>query len=443
MEIKIPEVGESVRDALLAKWFKKSGDVVKRDEPLCEIETDKITLDLNAEATGVLTIAVVEGTTVPVGAVVGAIAELGVVQEAPVVAAAVQVAEKLVSPPTSPSLRREMREHHIAPDEVEGSGKAGRITLDDLFARIEEKSKQPPVSRPVTVEESAKVVLPSVQTAVSAVPVVMPNVEPPVIHPVLPPVLAAEIEPTEQISVHSEEQLHYGSGREERRKMSPLRKKVAERLVAARQQTAMLTTFNEADLSHVGRLRNMYREHFIQRYGAPLGLMPFFIKACVAALKEFPLVNARIDDDDIVLHNYYNISVAIGSDKGLVVPVLCNADHLKMFEIDQAITAFSEKIKNNQLAISDLEGGTFTISNGGVYGSMLSTPILNPPQSAVLGMHAIQERPVVRDGQIVIRPMMYLALSYDHRIIDGREAVGFLKKVKEFIEDPEEFLLEG
>ena len=225
--------------------------------------------------------------------------------------------------------------------------------------------------------------------------------------------------------------------------MSPLRKRVAARLVAARQQTAMLTTFNEADLSHVKSLRSKYREHFIKRHGTPLGLMPFFVRACIEALKEFPLVNASIDGEDIVHHHYYDIGVAIGGEKGLVVPVLRNADKLKMFEIDQAIIAFSEKIKSNHLAISDLEGGTFTISNGGVYGSMLSTPILNPPQSAVLGMHAIQDRPVVRDGQIVIRPMMYLALSYDHRIIDGREAVNFLKKVKEYIEEPEALLLEG
>lgn len=225
--------------------------------------------------------------------------------------------------------------------------------------------------------------------------------------------------------------------------MSPIRKRIAARLLAARQQTAMLTTFNEADLTRVKALRSSHREHFMQRHGVALGLMPFFVKACVEALKEFPMVNASIDGDDIVLHNFYDIGIAIGAEKGLVVPILRNADRMKLYEIDQAIAGFSEKIKTNRLAITDLEGGTFSISNGGVYGSMLSTPILNPPQSAVLGMHAIQDRPVVRDGQIVIRPMMYLALSYDHRIIDGREAVGFLKKVKEYIEQPEELLLEG
>lgn len=433
MEIKIPEVGESVREALLAKWFKKSGDVVKRDEPLCEIETDKITLDLNADAAGLLTISVLEGTTVKVGATIGVIEESAVIAEAPVTASATELAEKLAAPPSSPSVRREMREHNISPDEVEGSGNGGRITLDDLFTRIEEKSKLPPPSRPAAIIEPAAVT--PEPKSVAPLPV-----RPSVVQPSAPSVI---VEPAEKFSVRTEESPVYSSGREERRPMSPIRKRIAERLVAARQQTAMLTTFNEADLSHVKTLRSTYREHFLQRHGTDLGYMPFFVKACVTALKEFPLVNASIDGDDIVYHHFYDIGIAIGSDKGLVVPIVRNADQLKLYEIDQAITAYSEKIKSNHLTISDLEGGTFTISNGGVYGSMLSTPILNPPQSAVLGMHAIQDRPVVRDGQVVIRPMMYLALSYDHRVIDGREAVGFLKKIKEYIEEPEELLLEG
>ncbi|MFA7405573.1 MAG: 2-oxoglutarate dehydrogenase complex dihydrolipoyllysine-residue succinyltransferase [Pelobacteraceae bacterium] len=435
MEIKIPEVGESVREALLAKWFKKSGDVVKRDEPLCEIETDKITLDLNADAAGLLTISVAEGTTVAVGTVIGVIEEsAAVAAPAPVAAAATVLAEKLVVPSSSPSLRREMREHDISPDEVTGSGKGGRITSNDLLSRIEEKSKMPPLSRPAVVVEPVVAEPEPVEELQSVPPA------PDIRKTFEPPVVAESARP---LSVHTEEAPVYSSGREERRPMSPLRKRIAERLVAARQQTAMLTTFNEADLSRVKALRSSYREHFLQRHGAALGLMPFFVKACIEALKEFPLANASIDGDDIVYHRYYDIGVAIGGDKGLVVPVLRNADQLKMYEIDQGITMFTEKIKTNRLTISDLHGGTFTISNGGVYGSMLSTPILNPPQSAVLGMHAIQDRPVVRDGQIVIRPMMYLALSYDHRIIDGREAVGFLKKIKEYIEEPEELLLEG
>jgi 2-oxoglutarate dehydrogenase E2 component (dihydrolipoamide succinyltransferase) len=377
-----------------------------------------------------------EGTTVAVGTVIGTIEESAVSAEAPVAPAVSGLAEKLASPsssPSSPSLRREMRENDIRPDEVQGSGKGGRITLDDLFTRIEEKSKMPPPSRSAAVAEPAAVD-PGRQVSVPlpAVPGVTQ-----------PPAPADISEPAQQLSVRTEESPVYSSGREERRPMSPLRKRIAERLVAARQQTAMLTTFNEADLSHVMTLRSSYREHFLQRHGIALGLMPFFVRACIEALKAFPLVNAGIDGTDIVYHHFYDIGIAIGGDKGLVVPIIRNADRLKMYEIDQAIAAFTDKIKTNHLAISDLEGGTFTISNGGVYGSMLSTPILNPPQSAVLGMHAIQDRPVVRDGQIVVRPMMYLALSYDHRIIDGREAVGFLKKVKECIEDPEEMLLEG
>lgn len=425
MEIKIPEVGESVREALLAKWFKKNGDVVTRDEPICEIETDKITLDLNADSAGVLSISVSEGSTVLVGTVIGTIAESGTKPEAPITDVGIPVREKLAAPSSSPSLRREMREHNIAPDEIAGSGKGGRITSDDLLARIDEKSKLPPTSRPAAIVQAAL----EIQDHQPAVP----TASEPLVTP--PASFVSGSGTREDAAMHV-------SGREERRPMSPLRKRVAERLVAARQQTAMLTTFNEADLTHVKALRSNYREHFMQRHGLALGYMPFFIKACIEALKEFPLVNARIDGDDIVFHHYYDIGVAVGSDKGLVVPVLRNADQLKMYEIDQAITGLTDKIKSNHLTISDLEGGTFTISNGGVYGSLLSTPILNPPQSAVLGMHTIQERPVVRDGQIVIRPMMYLALSYDHRIIDGREAVSFLKKVKDYIEEPEELLLE-
>lgn len=433
MEIKIPEVGESVREALLAKWFKSNGAAVAKDEPLCEIETDKITLDLNADVAGVLSITVAEGTTVAVGTVIGSIAEAAPSPQAPAIDTSSQLVEKLAEPASSPALRREMLERDIRPDEVTGTGKGGRITLDDLFARIEERAKQPPASRPVTPP-----VKPAVAPPIQAAPA-SPPVQPAVAAPATPAV-EQETRPT---AVRTEDAPLYAAGREERRPMSPIRRRIAERLVAARQQTAMLTTFNEADLTRVKALRGSQREHFMQRHGIALGFMPFFVKACVEALKEFPNVNASIDGDDIVLHNFYDIGIAIGGEKGLVVPVLRNADRMKLYEIEQAIADFSEKVKTNRLAIADLQGGTFSISNGGVYGSMLSTPILNPPQSGVLGMHAIQDRPVVRDGQIVARPMMYLALSYDHRLIDGREAVGFLKKVKEYIEEPEELLLEG
>ncbi|KAA0890537.1 2-oxoglutarate dehydrogenase complex dihydrolipoyllysine-residue succinyltransferase [Oryzomonas rubra] len=436
MEIRVPEVGESVREALLAKWFKKSGESVKRDEALCEIETDKITLDINADAAGVLSITVAEGTTIPVGTVIGSIDEQqaavavaavpSATVAAPTPAAPVQpLAADPAATPSSPAARREMREQGIDPASVVGTGKGGRITLDDLFSGIAEKSQQG-VAAPIPSPDVPAVPAPPQGMAVASAP---------------PAPGAAPSGASGR--VHSEEAPLYAAEREERRAMSPIRKRIAERLVAVRRETAMLTTFNEADLSHIMALRDKYRDHFQKRHGVKLGFMPFFVKACVEALREFPSVNASIDGDDIVYHHYYDIGIAVGGEKGLVVPILRNAERLHFHEVEQAINGFSEKIKTNRLAISDLEGGTFTISNGGVYGSMLSTPILNPPQSGVLGMHAIQERPVVRDGQIVIRPMMFLALSYDHRIIDGREAVGFLKSVKEYIEDPEELLLEG
>lgn len=442
MEIKIPEVGESVREALLAKWFKQHGDVVKRDEPLCEIETDKITLDLNADAAGVLSISVNEGTTVAVGTTIGSIAEQAAATVQPALPASGEPAapqlnehgiKALIS---SPTIRKEIRKEGIDPESVTGSGKGGRITLDDLSSR--------------NVKTAAPAVMPQ---SIHAVPLVAAPATLSAVQPTLPAaiVVAADTAASAGVaavesppSVRSESTPEYSTGRDEERKaMSPLRKRVAERLLAARQQTAMLTTFNEADLSQIKELREKHREHFLQRHGVTLGFMPFFVKACVEALKEFPAVNACIDGNDIVYHHYYDIGIAIGGEKGLVVPILRNADRLRLFEIDQAIAGYVEKIKTNRLAISDLEGGTFSITNGGVYGSMLSTPILNPPQSGVLGMHAIQDRAVVRDGQIVIRPMMYLALSYDHRIIDGRGAVGFLRAVKEYIENPEELLLEG
>ena len=433
MEIRIPEVGESVREALLAKWFKKSGELVNKDEPLCEIETDKITLDINADESGILSIQVAEGVTVAIGTVIGAIAAKPLEARASSGMAASQVSaaaheDERNNKASSPSIRREMREQGIAPGSVRGTGKGGRIVLNDLSGGIEEKVLRPPAAdagpeAPRTASQPDDDAIPSPQSIPFAAP--PPGATPPV------------------STVRSEEEPLYNSGREVRKPMSPIRRRISERLVAARQQTAMLTTFNEADLSRVKAFREKYRDHFQKRHGTPLGLMPFFVKACVEALKEYPAVNASIDGDDFVYHNYYDIGIAIGAEKGLVVPILRDADRMRMYEIDQAIAAFSEKIKTNRLAISDLEGGTFSISNGGVYGSMLSTPILNVPQSGVLGMHAIQDRPVVRDGQVVIRPMMYLALSYDHRMIDGREAVGFLKKVKEYIEEPEELLLEG
>ncbi|BCS54267.1 2-oxoglutarate dehydrogenase complex dihydrolipoyllysine-residue succinyltransferase [Geobacter sp. SVR] len=442
MDIKVPEVGESVYEALLAKWYKKNGEAVAKDEPLCELETDKITLDLHADTAGILTITVAEGTTVKIGAVIGSIAEQAAVAPAPREQAAsvderARLHEEIKASVSSPSVRREMLREGIAPETVNGSGRGGRITLDDLFSRIQESSRRPEKQGAVVPAPEPPAQAPPESAAATPAPTAVPGEEKkaPAIEPAPPH--------TEPLPVGSEVPPVHGSRREERVAMTPIRKRIAERLVAARQQTAMLTTFTEADLSHVKMLREKYREHFRQRHGSTLGLMPFFIRACVEALKEFPALNARIDGNDIVYHHYYDIGIAIGGEKGLVVPILRNVERMRMYEMDQAIADFTEKVRNNRLAIADLEGGTFSISNGGVYGSMLSTPILNPPQSGVLGMHAILDRPVVRDGQVVIRPMMYLALSYDHRIVDGRQAVGFLKRVKEYIEEPEELLLES
>jgi 2-oxoglutarate dehydrogenase E2 component (dihydrolipoamide succinyltransferase) len=433
MDVRIPEVGESVREALLAKWFKKNGDIVKKDEPLCEIETDKITLDINADSSGILSVLVVEGVTVKIGTVIGSISVQATEQAYSTATANNEPAtgvreESLKTIVSSPSIRREMREQDISPESVTGTGKGGRITLDDLFTRIEDPSRRKPANPVAGVVATANTLLsPATETTIpSSVESSAPRT----------PERLTE-------TVKSESAPTYEAHREERRPMSPIRKRISERLVAARQQTAMLTTFNEVDMSRVTEIRAQLREQFKALHGVSLGLMPFFIKACVEALREFPMVNASIDGDVFVLHNFYDIGVAIGSEKGLVVPVLRNVDSMKWHEIDQGILDYKHKIATNQIAISDLTGGTFTVSNGGIYGSMLSTPIINLPQSAVLGMHSIQDRPVARDGLVVIRPMMYLALSYDHRIVDGREAVGFLKTIREYVENVDKHLIEG
>jgi 2-oxoglutarate dehydrogenase E2 component (dihydrolipoamide succinyltransferase) len=428
MEIKIPEVGESVHEALVAQWLKKSGDFVNKDQSLCEIETDKITLELNAEVSGVLSIQVAQGTTVAVGTVIGEIIEQvrpyqpsvsgSIAESAPL-----QLERAIKSSVSSPLARREMRASGVRPEEVMATGKGGRIMPDDVIGQTQEKLSLEPESGLPFLSDVAI-------TSTSLV------------EPVIESESAGRIDSINHSPVGVSTS-HSSDRSEVRIPMTPIRRRIAERLLVARQQTAMLTTFNEADLGQVNHLREKYRDHFLQRHGVKLGLMPFFVKACIQALKDFPAVNARIDGNNIIYHNYFDVGIAIGAEKGLVVPILRNADQLRLFEIDLAIKEFADKIRSNQLTIRDLEGGTFTISNGGVYGSMLSTPIINPPQSGVLGMHAIQERPVARDGQIVIRPMMYLALSYDHRIIDGREAVGFLRRVKEYVEEPEELLLEG
>ena len=433
VEVKVPSVGESVTEALLAQWFKNDGDTVKKDEPLFVIETDKVTLEVVSEAAGRLAIKVQEGETVAIGAVVGTIdAAAAEAAEPPPADAAPEKKETqppaaqprepeepapeapaptVAEPPPpqteaipaeplqdldglSPSVRRLIAEKSLDPARITGSGPAGRITKGDVILFLE--GLQPPAS------DSGD--------------------EP-------PPQPPAETPKT-------------GEERITRKPMSPIRRRIASHLLNAKQNTAMLTTFNDIDMTRVMALRSEYKERFKKKYGISLGMMSFFIKACVEALKEFPEVNAYIDDKDIVYHHYYHIGVAIGSEKGLVVPVIRHADQLSFAELEQAIIDFVDKIKENRLELSDLEGGTFTISNGGVFGSLLSTPILNMPQSGILGMHRVDRRPVAIDEQIVIRPMMYVALSYDHRIIDGREAVTFLKRIKECIENPERIMME-
>lgn len=396
MEIKVPEVGESVFEALVAKWRKKDGERVTKDDPLCEIETDKITMELNAEMDGVLKVEVPEGTTVRIGAVIGIINEQHKAMETPPPSVSSPPPE--AAPHISPTARKAAREKAGTMDRGPGTCKSEKQVQDQVQVEEKQESLFP---RGVRSEEP-------------------------------------EVYRTAAVAPRGAD-----DGRITRQPMTPIRRRIAERLLAARQQTAMLTTFNEVEMSRVLALREKHGADFKARHGVKLGFMPFFVKACVEALEVFPAVNARIDCDDIVYQHFYDIGIAVSGAKGLVVPVLRNADRLHFAEIEKGIADFVERIGSNKLAISDLEGGTFTITNGGIFGSLLSTPILNPPQSGVLGMHAVQERPVARNGKVVIRPMMYLALTYDHRIIDGREAVQFLKKVKEYLEEPEEMLLEG
>lgn len=411
IDIKVPSVGESVKEAVLAQWFKKDGERVRKDEPVFLIETDKVTLEVVAEADGVLHIKVPEGDTVAIGAVVGSIEAAedpkaaAPAEPVPAVAAPVpeiEIAKPVETPVTppdktaadalSPSVRRLLAENRLDADRITGTGPGGRVTKGDVVLYLESGAARQPDNR-----ETA---------ALSVTP---------------PP---------------------GGDEKIERKPMTPIRRRIAARLLAAKQNTAMLTTFNEIDMSNVQEFRAAYKEAFKKRYDVSLGMMSFFIKASVTALKEFPEVNAFIDGEDIIYHHYYHIGVAIGAQRGLVVPVIRHADHLSFADLELSIVDYVKKIRENRLGLADLEGGTFTITNGGVFGSLLSTPILNMPQSGILGMHKIEDRPVVINKEIVIRPMMYVAFSYDHRIIDGREAVSFLKRIKECIESPERMMVE-
>ncbi len=428
MDIRIPEVGESIVEALVARWLKKDGEAVRREEPVCELETDKVTLELNAESDGILSILVPEGSTVAIGTVIGSIRASGGQETS-------EPAPERRHPPLSPAARKLARERDLRPETIKGSGKRGRVLAEDLMdiqpakAPVKEPFKEPvrePGAEPAK-EPEAEPAAPAPEDAATS-----PS--------------APEKAPTPAERVQSEEAPAYHIQQERRATrspMSPIRRRIAERLTEARRETAMATTFNEADMGRIIALQRKYRDHFREKHGLSLGLMPFFVNACLVALKEFPAVNARIDGNDIVQQHFFDIGIAVSSEKGLVVPVLRDADRLGVAGIEREISGFVEKTRTSHLEIRDLQGGTFTISNGGVFGSLLSTPLLNPPQSATLGMHAIQDRPVALLGKVVIRPMMYLALTYDHRVIDGREAVLFLKKVRECVEEPEESLLEG
>ena len=413
IQIKVPAMGESVTEATVGRWFKKEGDAVARDEPLLELETDKVTVEVPAPADGAIeTISVKEGDTVQVGAVLGAIAEgkggakraapaAKAEQAAPKAAAAAAPAAANPPPPKAampagtnvvamPSARRVAEESGLDLSAVPGTGKDGRITKGDALAALEARAQQ--------------------RTEAPAQPA-----------PAGPRPNAA---------------------REERVAMSRLRRTIALRLKESQNTAAQLTTFNEVDLSHVMSLRAEYKDSFEKKHGVRLGFMGFFVKACIAALKELPSVNGEIEGNDIIYKNYYDIGVAVSTERGLIVPVVRGADELSLAQIEARIHDFGLRARDNKLKLEELQGGTFTISNGGVFGSLMSTPILNTPQSGVLGMHKIQQRPVAIDDKVEIRPMMYLALSYDHRLVDGREAVTFLLRVKENLEDPQRLLLD-
>ena len=415
-DIKVPTLGESVTEATVGKWFKKPGDAVAVDEPLVELETDKVTLEVPAPAAGVLgDIAAKDGDTVGVGAILGTIKDgaagkttasgsatgrpdVKTTSTTPINAADEEPKPRTPAPATAtntaqaPSVRKLAAESGVDPSTVAGTGLKSQVTKGDMLAAIEKAASAPtPVAAPVQMRA------PSAPDDAS---------------------------------------------REERVRMTKLRQTIARRLKDAQNTAAMLTTFNEVDMTTVMGLRNQYKDMFEKKHGVKLGIMGFFVRACIAALKDIPAVNAEIDGTDLVYKNYYHIGVAVGTEKGLVVPVVRDADMLSLAGIEKKINDFGKRARDGQLKIDEMQGGTFTISNGGVYGSLMSTPILNAPQSGILGMHKIQERPMVIGGKIEVRPMMYLALSYDHRIVDGREAVTFLVRVKENLEDPARLVLD-
>jgi 2-oxoglutarate dehydrogenase E2 component (dihydrolipoamide succinyltransferase) len=397
-EIKVPPVGESITEVTLSRWMKKDGDTVAMDEAIAELESDKATFELTADKAGVLKTIAKEGDTLAIGAPVASITDGGAAStaapvSAPAAAPATATDKTYASGVPSPAAAKILAEKGVDPASVNGNGVAGRITKEDALKAESGKQKEE--------ERAPAAVIPT---------------------PVAAPAKA-------------------GERSEKREKMSSLRKVVARRLVAVKNETAMLTTFNEVDMSPIMELRGKYKDKFKEKHGVGLGFMSFFTKAVTEALKEWPAVGARIDGEEVVYSNFADISIAVSAPKGLVVPVIRNADSMSLAEIEKAIVVLAGKARENKLTLEEMTGGTFTITNGGVFGSMLSTPILNSPQSAILGMHNIIERPVAVNGQVVIRPMMYLALSYDHRIVDGRESVSFLVRVKQLLEDPARLLL--
>src|SRR4051794_15498996 len=403
-EIRVPTLGESVTEATIGRWFKKAGDAVAVDEPLVELETDKVTIEVPAPSAGVLgEIAAKDGETVAVGALLGQINEGGAASAAKPAAApakaapAPAAAPKAVAAdaPLAPSVRKLSAESGVDAATVPGSGKDGRVTKGDMLAAIEKAASAPtPVNQPAA---SVQVRAPS---------------------------------PADD------------AAREERVKMTRLRQTIARRLKDVQNTAAMLTTFNEVDMTHIMAMRAQYKDVFEKKHGSKLGFMGFFTKAVVQGLKDIPAVNAEIDGTDLIYKNYYHVGIAVGTDKGLVVPVVRDCDHKSISDIEKSIADFGRRARDGQLKIDEMQGGTFTITNGGIYGSLMPTPILNAPQSGILGMHKIQERPMVVGGKIEVRPMMYLALSYDHRVIDGKEAVTFLVRVKENLEDPARLVLD-
>ncbi|EJZ21058.1 2-oxoglutarate dehydrogenase complex dihydrolipoyllysine-residue succinyltransferase [Rhizobium sp. Pop5] len=407
-EIRVPTLGESVSEATVGTWFKKVGDAIKADEPILELETDKVTIEVPAPTSGTLSeIVAAAGETVGLGALLGQIAEGAGASAAPAAAApaaapaapapaaaAASASASVSSMPAAPAAAKMLAENNLSADQVDGSGKRGQVLKGDVIAAVAKG-----ISAPAAAPAAA-------------------------------PVAARGPSTVEDAS------------REERVKMTRLRQTIAKRLKDAQNTAAMLTTYNEVDMKAVMDLRNKYKDVFEKKHGVKLGFMGFFTKAVTHALKELPAVNAEIDGTDIIYKNYCHIGVAVGTDKGLVVPIVRDADQMSIAEIEKEIGRLGKAARDGQLSMADMQGGTFTISNGGVYGSLMSSPILNAPQSGILGMHKIQERPVAIGGQVVIRPMMYLALSYDHRIVDGKEAVTFLVRVKESLEDPERLVLD-